>query len=203
MRFLRSLGEGDRFRVAHPRQISLNGRTMDRVCVFRITKVYPMAPHAAISVLTARPKDGFYSLGPGTPVLLPKEPDPAEDEVLRFIGVRSKRRVVAYRILWDGKTDLSGIIPPQAIAAMRLMLAFGKSEYGVRELNALFDEHYEKFWGRPVKRDACYIMQFYRRYMVNHGLIEEIVDIGPIPGSVRMANLQETYAGHGEEGALS
>jgi hypothetical protein len=193
MRFLRTLAEGDRFRVAHPRQVSLNKRPMPRDSVFRVKKVYPMAPHTTISMLDYSPDGGFYSLGPGTPVLLPMEPDPSEEEVMEFIGVKTKKRVVAYKVLWDGKTNLSGIVPPQAIAAMKLMHAMGKSEYGVHELNEIFNKYYERFWGKPVKRDAIVILLYYRRYLVNHGLLEEVVDVGPIPGSVREANLQEEY----------
>ena len=193
MRFLRTLGVGDRFRPAHPRQTSLNKRKMERTTTYKVTKVYPMSPHTTVAVHDKKPDDGFYSLGPGTPVLLPREISPSEDEVMRFIGVKKKHRLVGYRVLWDGKLPLQGIIPPQAIAAMKLMFSLGKVEYTVTEINVLFNEYYEKFWGRPVKRDPCQILQFYRRYLVNHCLIEEIVDNSPIPGGVSDANLQEAY----------
>ena len=193
MRFLRTLSVGDWFRPAHPRQVSLNGRRMDRASTYEVTKVYAMAPHTVVATQCDEPKGSFYSLGPGTPVLLPKELDPTEDEVMQFVGAKRRRRVVAYKVLWDGETDLSGVIPPQAVAAMKLMHAFGKSEYGVHELHEIFNKHYEKFWGRPVKREAIVILLFYRRYMVNQGLLEEIVDVAPLPGSVIEANLQEAW----------
>jgi hypothetical protein len=201
MRFLRTLSVGDRFRPAHPRQVSLNGRRMDRAATYEVTKVYPMAPYTVIAARHKPPSPGalakfeseFYSLSPGTPVLLPKELDPTEDEVMQFVGAKRRRRVVAYRVLWDGKTDLSGVVPPQAVAAMKLMHAFGKSEYGVHELHEIFNKHYEKFWGRSVKREAVVILLFYRRHMVNQGLLEEIVDVAPVPGSVIEANLQEAW----------
>ena len=166
---------------------------MPRDVTFCIKKVYQMAPYLTIAVHDKKPDDGFYSLGPGTPVLLPREISPSEAEVMRFIGVKKKHRLVGYRVLWDGKLPLQGIIPPQAIAAMKLMFSLGKVEYTVTEINVLFNEYYEKFWGRPVKRDPCQILQFYRRYLVNHALIEEIVDSSPIPDSVREANLQEVF----------
>lgn len=193
MRFLRTLDVADLFRVAHPRQVSLNNRRMPRDVTYKIVKVYPMAPHAVVSVNSENPKDGFWTLGPGTPVLLPKDFDPSEDEVLRFLGVKTKKRVIAYKVTWDGKTDLSRVLTPQAVAAMKLMHAVGKSEYSARELHALFTKHYEKFQGRPYKSDAAALLLYYRRHMVNQGLLEEVVDVGPIPASVREANLQEVY----------
>ncbi len=185
--------EGDRFRVAHPRQISLNKRRMPREVTYHVTRVYEMKPNTIISVEEANPGDGFYSLGPKTPVLLPKEPDPTEEEVLKFLGVQSKKRVVAYRVLWDGKLDLAGVVPPQAVACMKLMFSMGKDTYTVRELNELFTQHYEKFLGKPTPMMPSSVISFYRRHLVNKGLMEEIVDVGPIPLSVREANLQEVY----------
>jgi hypothetical protein len=58
-------------------------------------------------------------------------------------------------------------------------------------LAELFNTKYEKFWGRPVKRPANVILLFYRRYMVDSGLLEEIVE-DVIPNAAREANLQET-----------
>lgn len=193
MRFLNSLGEEDRFRVAHPRQTSLNKRPMPRDQVFRVKKVYLMTPNVTISVREEDPKDGFYSLGPRTPVLSPGEPNPTEEAVMRFLGVKTRKKVVGYRVLWDGKTDLSRIIPPQAIAAMKLVHAIGQSEYRVRDIHDIFRTHYEKFWGRPIKGDAAIVFFFYRRHLVNHGLLEEIVDSSRIPNAVREANLQEEF----------
>lgn len=190
MRFLRTLDSGDKFRPAHARQVSLNDRRMSRSTVYKVERVYPMDPHLAIAVDVERPDDGFYSLGPDTPVLLPKELDPSDDEIFQFIGVKARHRVVAYRVLWDGKTDLSRIVPPQAVAAMKLMYSVGKSEYGARELSELFCKHYEKFLGRPVKyASPAVVLYIYRRNLVNHGLLEEVLDVGPIPESVRAANL--------------
>jgi len=191
VRFLRTLDVGDRFKPAHPRQVSLNNRKMERTATYRVSKVYPMSPYTSIALDENNPNDGFYSLGPGTPVLLPMEIFPSEEEIRDFIGAKKKTRVVAYKLLWDGRSTLSGIIPPQAIAALQLMFAFGRTEYDAHYLVKLFEQHYERFWGRPVKRHPYYIMLFYRRYMVSHGLIEEVVDDAPLPESAREANLQE------------
>jgi len=84
-------------------------------------------------------------------------------------------------------------VPPQAAAAVKLMYAMGKSEYGVRELHELFNKHYQKFLGRSTKNYPVMILAFYRRWLVNQGLLEEIVDVAPIPESVRDANLQEEF----------
>jgi len=193
MRFLRGLDVGDRFRLAHPRQISLNNRRMERSTIYRIEKIYPMDPYLTIAVEDGRPSDGFYSLRPDAPVLHPLEPEPSEGELAQFIGGKFRRKVVAYKVLWDGKTDLRGVVTPQAAAAMKLMYAIGKPVYGLRELNVLFNKHFKEFWNKPLKCDAALILTTYHRMLVSQGLIEEIVDVGPIPKSVREANLQEEF----------
>jgi hypothetical protein len=193
MRFLKYLDVGDRFRPAHSRAVSLNNRKMPRTDVYKVIRVYEMSPHLTIAARESSPDDGFYSLGPDVPVLHPLEPDPSEEEVRQFIGVKVRRKVVAYKVLWDGKTDLRGIVSPQAAAAMKLMYAMGKPVYGLRELNVLFSKHFKKFWNKPLKYDASLILATYHRKLVSQGLIEEIVDVGPIPESVREANLQEEF----------
>ena len=95
MRFIRTLGPGDKFRVAHPKQFSVNSRPMPRDQVFKVQKVYEMSPYYTLAIQESG-SSGIYSLMPGTPVLFVKEPDPTEEEILEFLDLRqgTKKKVV-------------------------------------------------------------------------------------------------------------
>lgn len=190
MRFLRTLSVGDRFRPAHPGQESLNRKKMSRETVYRILKVYSQSPHLAISHPEDRPESDIFSLGPKTPVLLPKEFDPTEEEIIRFLNPQGNKRVVGYRVLWDGKTDISHMLSPAMMAAMKLMVAFGKKQYDPRDLKRLFVDHYDRFLGRPSKMDGEHAFILIKRRLVNLGLLEEVVDVAPKTRAVTDANLQ-------------
>lgn len=179
MRFLRTLSEGDKFRPAWNKQVSLNGRLMPREVVFRITKVYPQSPYTTIAVEANGNRGGIFSLGPGTPVLLPKELNPTEEEVQKFLSKRGRKIVVAYKLKWDGKTTLRWMVTPQAEAVLKLMFAMGKREYDRNELHKLLDKHFQRFLGRPSKLTGRHVLLYYRRSLANLGLIEEIVDEAP------------------------
>ena len=195
MRFLDSLVEGSKFRVAHPRQRSLNGREMPRALVFQVTKVYPMSPCITISKAIHSPwpkaEKGFYSLGPRTPILSPKEPDPTEEEVLRFIGVTRKKRIVGYRLLWDGKVDLRKLIPPRAIAVAKIMYMVGRTEYETKELISLLEKHFSRFYPGKAQSQVQWSFWSCKNLMLDSGVIAEIVDSPPIPAEISDANLQE------------
>jgi hypothetical protein len=194
MLFLKSLGVGDLFRVAHPSQTSLNKRKMPRDHTFKITKVYPMAPYVAISVrLGMGPEDGFYSLGPKTPVLYPKEVNPSEASILKFLGVKYRKKPIGYRLNWDGKIDISKQVTPQAYAILKMMLALGQKEYSAQEIHEACNTQYARFLGYSPSCVGYYYFKFYRRLLVSKGLIDEIVDDRPIPPAVAEANLQETF----------
>ena len=75
---------------------------------------------------------------------------------------------------------------------MRLMASCGKTEYTTNELVKLFDQHFEKFYGKRCKSAGSGVFLFYRRRLVALGLLQELVAAGPVPTSVREANLQET-----------
>lgn len=193
MTFIQALHEGDKFRPAHASQVSLNRRQMPRTEIYKITKVYPQSPYYTISVMVSNPKDGIYSLGPRTPVIRPKAPLPLEADILEFLKVKNNREIVGYKLLWDGTTDLSGRCAPQAAALVKMMFAFGKGVYEARELHAIANRHLSKFLnGRELKRDAVYILRFYRRHLVSAGLIEEIVDDAPTPEQLLDAGLGGT-----------
>jgi hypothetical protein len=191
MKFLRILGVGDKFRPAHPQQPSLNKRQMSRDTLYRVTRVYSQSPYVVISVEDQSPDSGIYSLGAGTPVLFPKEPNPSIEDITKFLAPRSNKRVVAYRLLWDGKVDLAGVVQPQAASVLRLLFAFGKKEYTLVELNQLFNEHFERFSLRPTKMDGFQFLNIHRRHLVNQGLLAEVVDLAPKTRAVSDANLQE------------
>jgi len=192
MRFLKSLGPGDRFRVAREGQVSLNNRQVGRALVLRVTKVYAQSPFTVVAVEHAKPiRGGTYTLGPGTPVLLPREPDPAEEDVLEFLtGKKSRRKLaVAYRPLWDGLQDLSKLLTPQAEVLSRIMFAFGKKVYEARDLLNLVEANYDSFYGKRHKFGGRAVFKYYRRMMVDAGLLEEIVDDAPMSEKERGANL--------------
>jgi hypothetical protein len=191
MRFLRNLGVGDSFRPAHPRQQSLNKRSMARDSTYKILKVYPMAPNLVISSRVDAPEDGFYSLGPNTPVLLPKEFDPSEKEVLAFLNRKSRLKALGYRVTWDGVTDISGLLPAQGVAMAKLLFSYGNREITMPEIIELTRRHFEAFWGRKGRQSGEWVFRYYRRFLLDRGIIEEIVGEAPVTEAIRDANLQE------------
>ena len=191
MRFLGNLAVGEKFCTAHPRQQSLNGLWMPPNRVFRIVKVYPMSPYTVISKLDGDSSDVVYSLGQRTPVRPPLEPRPTENEVLAFIGVKERRKPVAYRLLWDGKMPLVGILNKGQIAIMNMMFALGRSVYPVSEFPALVDEHLPKFLGKKQRVGGIYLFKWHKVRLIANGLIEEVFGDVPISEEVVAANLQE------------
>jgi hypothetical protein len=193
MFLLKALGQGDKFRPAHPRQLSLNNRLMSRGSLYRVERIFPQSPHLYISVDVSNPLDKLkYSLRPMTPVLLGREPLPTEDEVLQFLSPAARRKVVlGYRLLWDGKTPLGNVITPQATLLLEFLYAFGKREYGSTEIKLLLKERFEAFVGRGT-RSGTKLLSQYAKYLASAGLLEELVADGAVPSSIREANLQWT-----------
>lgn len=192
MRLIGSLDPPAKFRVAHPRQHSLNGKRMPRETTFQVIRAFPMAPHYRISIKEFGPKDEFYSLPPGAPVLSVLESDPTEEQVAEFLEVKPRVRVIAYRVLWDGQTELRGILGPQATAIMRMLFALGKSEYSLPEVNVAMNSHFPKFFGRPVSFPQG-VFTFYRRRLVGLGLLEEVTTGADVAAAVVAANLQDVW----------
>jgi hypothetical protein len=187
-----TLGPGDRFRIAHPRQVSYNGLPMDRAIPYRVTKVYAMAPRLVLCTESRKTKHGAtYSLDPSVPVILPKEQDPTEEQILDFLKIRSRKRAVAYRVLWDGRTDLHKILSPQAEALMRTIFAMGRHDCSAKEMAWRVRDHYAKFYAGSGKLEPARIFRFYRRSLVDLGLLEEITDDGPMSDIERAANFGE------------
>lgn len=191
MHFLGSMNVGDRFRVAHPRQISLNRRTMSRDLTFQVTKVYEQTPRLIVAKVVGD-GEGIYSLNPGTPVLYPAAPNPTELQVFEFLSRRTTRKkVVAYRMLWDGSTDLVQLLSPLGRAVIRTLYVLGSKEIDVKDAATLVRENLPQFLERGIKMPVGFALKNYRRYLVEKGMLEEIVGEPTVPDSVVDANLQE------------
>ena len=105
-------------------------------------------------------------------------------------GKRLKRlAVVAYRPTWDGVQDLSRLLTPQAAVLARIMHAFGKREYSASDLLNLVEANYDSFYGRRHKLGGRQVFSYYRRAMVDAGLLEEVVDERPLTDRERGANV--------------
>ena len=189
---MQSIGVGESFRVAHPHQKSMNGLLMPREAIFVVKRIYEMAPYLTISNKKGDATT-IYSLGPRTPVLFPKEKDPTEEEVFIFLGIRSRKQVLYYKLLWDGRSDIGKLLAPQAAALLRLMYSYGHAEFPARELHRLMNDKFDDFFGRPAKVSGSGVFKAYRRHLVARGFLEEVVDKAPVPRSVVEANLQEEW----------
>lgn len=189
MRVLNSLSEGDSFRPAREDQYSLNNRKMDRSSTYSITKVYPMTPHTVIAVRDSDPSDGFYSLNSGTIVLLPKEFNPSDEQILHFLRPRGRKKVVGYKLLWNGKTSLHGVVGAQCQAIVKIMFVVGKKEYSHEDLVEIISANIEKFLPKQPLRSIGSMIASLGRHLVNNGLVEEIVDDAPANEAVINANL--------------
>jgi hypothetical protein len=199
MKFLSDLGVGDRFRPAHPRQMSLNGRLMARGHTYVVSKVYQMSPNIAICK-SAQDSDSssYWSLPPRCPVLATREKDPTEEQVYAFIG--AKRWIVGYVLKWRPPAKPADFLYNAWLeAVLRVMYAVGKKEWSVEELEKTLQEKLPSFAGGIPKGVP---MHWYTKCMMhrlsNRGLVVEIFDEA-CGDAIRAANLQETYFGSVEE----
>lgn len=192
MRFLRNLGLGDRFRIAEPNKLSCNNRPINRGQVLKVEKIFPQTPNVYVCYLSGSKHKGIFTLLPGTPVLFPNEPTPTDEEVRNFITGKPRLRVVGYRCTWDGKTDLADVLQPQAIAIIKMMYSLGRPIFEASSLHKLCNTHFEKFFGRRAKVDGSKVFTYYRRLLVNRGLLEEVIDDSPV-------SLNEQEASYGKE----
>jgi hypothetical protein len=192
LKLAKALSVGDKFRPAHPEQPSLNGRTMSRDLVHVVTKVFSMAPHTVVCTIEGNSKGGFYTIPPGTPVLSPSESDPTVEEIGDFLlpKLKVRKRVIGFRVLWDGKLPISGLVSRTAEAAVRAMFAVGRSEYSMQELDELFEKYYEKFLGFTPPHSGRNALRLNSRKLVMRGLLEEISDDISVPQELVDANLQ-------------
>ena len=193
MRFLRTLNVGDKFRPAHPEQVSLNNRPMANR-LYKVAKVYPQKPY--IYVCEGAKGDGIYTLRPGTPVLLPREPAPTPDEVMAFLSSPKKKRVACYRMLWDGKTSLKNIVSPQAAMVVKLVWLTGKKELTFKEMCAAVEGGIRTIKTRQRGR---VLVNCYVRTLAECGILEEVLAEPKKSRKVVEANLQEAEYGSNEE----
>lgn len=176
MKKISSLELGDTFRPAHPLQASNNGKMMSRTLVYRVMKKYPQSPYMVIAVRVGVQGDGIYSLSPDVPTIAVREPAPTIAQVEAFLGVKIKKKVVGYRLLWDGIEDPSDKVSPQGRTILRIMKAFAQVEYEARELRAIIYENYAKFHSKPVYAYQLPGVMLSMRFLVAVGLVEELME---------------------------
>lgn len=177
MRKIGSLAVGDIFRPAHPLQQSNNGRAMHRTAHYKVVKKYPQSPYMVIVVKLSAKDEGIYSLNPEVPTIAPREPAPTLQQIEAFLEAKVRKKVVGYRLLWDGIDDPSDRVSPQGRTLLRLMKAFGQVEYEARELRALVYENFSKFHTKEVHPHQLPGVMMSMRFLVALGLVEELIDV--------------------------
>jgi hypothetical protein len=192
MRFLGTMTVGSHFRPAHPEQVSLNNRPMPNTADYRIIKVFAQSPGTVISVASSAPGDGFFSLHPRTPVVLRGEPLPSGPEVFGFLGGSVRKKVVRYKLTWDGSWNIDHVCKPEGVAVVRALYAAGLRDFTPAEARMAMRRHYATFRMRQVRADPYdHHFRKWRRHLVSLGLLEEIVADAVVSSSVVDANLQE------------
>lgn len=176
MKKISNLEVGDTFRPAHPLQASNNGKMMSRTLIYRVMKKYPQSPYMVIAVRVGVHNDGIYSLSPDVPTIAVREPAPTVAQVEVFLGVKVRKKIVGYRLLWDGIEDPSDKVSPQGKTLLKLMKAFAQVEYEARELKALVYENYAKFHSKPVYPHQLPGVMLSMRFLVALGLVEELME---------------------------
>ena len=176
MKKITNLELGDTFRPAHPLQASNNGKMMSRALIYRVMKKYPQSPYMVIAVRVGVQGDGIYSLNPDVPTISVREPAPTITQIETFLGVKIRKKIVGYRLLWDGIDDPSDRVSPQGRTLLRIMKAFAQVEYEARELRAIIYENFAKFHSKPVYAHQLPNVMLSMRFLVSVGLVEEIME---------------------------
>ena len=190
MKKLSSLDVGDKFRPAHPAQKSMNNLQMFCSCTYIVEKVYVQSPFFYIC-RTHSVNDGrIYSLSPNTPVIGSREPAPSIAQIEKFMNApKSRKRAVAYRLLWDGVESFPKNLLERRKNLLRLMKAHGKKEYLTSEIEEFAIKDHAGFFAQRNlirgfnSRDAD--------VLVAEGLIEKIFDDEKIPQEYREINVLE------------
>ncbi len=134
---LNSMFEGEKFRIAHPEQVSGNGVQMHRSEVYRIDKVYTVEPLMRVCFLVDSNDRRPRVLYPDVPVLLPNAPLPTREAVEADILDSSRiRAVVGYRVHYDGKADLSMFLSPTEARLFNQIYLTGRKEFSKKDLIA-------------------------------------------------------------------
>jgi hypothetical protein len=174
MKKIGDLAVGSRFCTANDAQVSMNELPMAPTTTYEVVKMFPVAPFFVVSVVvgTSAPK---YTLSPETLVLAQGEPRPSEEEFARLALPRYTKKVVGYRVCWDGKSNLSLVLNQSAEAVARCIFALGRPEWQAKELAAAVGRHVGRFIpaeSRATPRTAFY---FAARKLVEVGVLTEIV----------------------------
>jgi hypothetical protein len=179
-----TLGVGDTFQVAHPQQLSANGRPMAQGQTFKVSKVFPQAPYYVIS--KSGNVDGIFSLPPDAVVLAVGERKPGIEEIEDFLGVRVKAKVVGYRMLWNGRTTL-GSLSNRAAAVVKVFMALGVVDFDRKRGVEICERHLDKFYAS--KSSSSVVFYHAMKELVKRGFIEESLDRGSVPEKLRSAGL--------------
>lgn len=176
MKFLTSLQIGDRFRVAHPRQLSANGIEMRQDEVYTVDSAFTMSPRYRICTLVKSSDKRIRSLAPGVPVLSAKERAPTQDEVEAFLVAKPKKRVrvVGYELVWSGTPDIRSLLRPQAWLAIEHLRLTGRREFSKKDIS-------DALTGFKVSEaySAKEIFRWYVRRYVELGLLVPAVEENP------------------------
>lgn len=187
MRRLKELNETDKFRPANPKQISLNNREMDRQKVYLVTRIYAQSPFYRVCVEQEKPDNGFYTLGPNTPVLFPRDENPREDDVVKFLIPKSQKIVIGFKLLWDGKTSLARLLNPTEQTIVKVLFALGQEYFPLDEFNyAIMMSSFRK---AGVHLKGYRMFTRLRLKLVNKGMLKEVLDERPLSPEAREANL--------------
>lgn len=170
MKLLSSAAVGDRFRAAHPNQVSLNGIKMDRAEVYYIERAYGAAPFIRICRLAEGPDSRLRSLMPDVPILSEKEPAPPVEAVEKFLlGSSPRTRVVLYELSWDGTTQVHHRLQPQELTVFTRLWLTGRRKFTVDEMRESLSKI--KLEGKVTAERA---FAFYSKHWVELGLLREV-----------------------------
>ena len=152
MRYIQHLGEGARFKVAHPEQTSKNGLKMPTDQIFTVDRHFETEPFYVVTRLIDGPDRRPRTLSPLTPVVLPNEPTPTKEEVEEFVlGKPTTREVVGFKLAWDGtKSEVYYKLPPSLREVVDRLLASGHKEFDWNRIREVLSKKYLGF----VRADA-------------------------------------------------
>ena len=179
MRKLGLFDVGSSFRPAHPRQRSCNGLPMPRSEVFQVVKVFSMAP--GIRMCAGRTLGGSFTLYPDTPVLLPEEVDPSEEEVQKFLLGKVRRSTVGYRLNYagQGRDWLVSQLPKSVATIIEYMYVTGIKEFTVEKVKELLDRN-----GVSQKFTDYDLFYTHRSTLHKRGIVEVLYSDPPEIGAV-------------------
>lgn len=172
MKFLKDLDVGDRFRVAHPEQRSLNDIAMSREELYCVDKVYAASPFVRVCSLDDKTLADrrIRTLMPDVPVLSQKELAPVVSEIEKFLlGPVPKTRAVRYEITWDGTRSLSHLLQPQELKVFKWLWLSGKKFYTPEEIKLALSNL--KLAGKLSAEQA---FAFYVRHYAELGILVEV-----------------------------